>query len=572
MPDELSVKPSSMPDELSVKPSSMPDELSVKPSSMPEKPSSLLDELAVRNLGLIPEARIEPGEGLVVITGETGAGKTLLLGALRLLRGETASKDQIGPIDEEASVEARLVIDGVEHVVGRRLNPTRSRAYIDGTMVTATAVSDQFADLIDIVGQHDRNALAESAAIRDLVDGALGGAGQKALASYEAAWLVLQDIEAKIERLGGDRRALERELDVVRFQASEVADAGFAAGDDADLERVATRLRNAEALGERLAAAETAIGDDGAAGSLDKAVRQLSIAAKTDPTMEHLAELGAAAAALIADLSAEISGVTADFDRDPGRLDQVEGRLALLAELRRKYGDDLDAVLGFGADAARRAGELEALLVDAGDLEAAHDDAAAAVEDAAAVLHKARQKAADRLAKGAVAHLIDLGFAAPVVGFRIERVGPGPNGADRIVLEFSSDASLQAKPAAKIASGGELSRLALALRLAAGIEDATVIAFDEIDAGTGGATALAMGKKLAALSVGRQVFCVTHLPQVAAFADEHFVVQREGTTATVKAVEGENRVEELSRMLAGLPESERGREHAAELLVLAAER
>lgn len=244
----------------------------------------------------------------------------------------------------------------------------------------------------------------------------------------------------------------------------------------------------------------------------------------------------------------------------------------MLADLRRKYGDDLDSVLAFGADAARRADELEALLVDAGDLEAAHGDAVAAVGSVGAALRKARAKAADRLAKGAVAHLIDLGFAAPVVEFRIDRADPGPNGVDRIVLEFSSDASLAAKPAAKIASGGELSRLALALRLAAGIEDATVIAFDEIDAGTGGATALAMGKKLATLSVGRQVFCVTHLPQVAAFADQHFIVQREGTTATVTAVDGEARVEELSRMLAGLPESERGREHAAELLVLAAER
>jgi DNA repair protein RecN (Recombination protein N) len=543
----------------------MPDELSVKPSSM-------LDELAVRNLGLIPEARIEPGEGLVVITGETGAGKTLLLGALRLLRGESASKDQIGPLDEAASVEGRFVVDGIEHVVGRRLDTSRSRAYIDGTMVTATAVSEQFAGLIDIVGQHDRNALAEPAAIRHLVDGALNGPGRKALASYADEWATLQDVEAKIERLGGDRRALERELDVVRFQASEVTDAGFASGDDVDLEQLATRLRNAEALGERLAAAERAIGDDGAAGSLDEAVRELSIAAKTDPSIEHLAELGAAAAALIADLSTEISGVTADFDRDPGRLDQVESRLALLGELRRKYGENLDAVLTFGAAAARRAAELETLLVDAADLEASRDAAAVAVEGAAAALHRARHKAADQLAEGAVSHLVDLGFAAPLIEFRIDGIDPGPNGADRIVLEFSSDAALPVRPAAKIASGGELSRLALALRLAAGVEDATVIAFDEVDAGTGGATALAMGKKLASLSVGRQVFCVTHLPQVAAFADRHFVVQREGTTATVSAVEGEDRVEELSRMLAGLPESERGREHAAELLVLAAER
>jgi DNA repair protein RecN (Recombination protein N) len=159
-----------------------------------------------------------------------------------------------------------------------------------------------------------------------------------------------------------------------------------------------------------------------------------------------------------------------------------------------------------------------------------------------------------------------------VVGIRINPSEPGPNGADRLVLEFASDATLEARPASRIASSGELSRLTLALRLAAGVEDATVVAFDEIDAGTGGATALAMGRKLAALSAGRQVFCVTHLPQVAAFADRHFAVRRQGTVATVELVEDEERVEELSRMLAGLPESDRGREHAAELLDLASDR
>jgi DNA repair protein RecN (Recombination protein N) len=242
----------------------------------------------------------------------------------------------------------------------------------------------------------------------------------------------------------------------------------------------------------------------------------------------------------------------------------------LLAELRRKYGDDQDSVLSSGADAAKRSAELEALLADAGELDTAHRLATRAVDTAGADLREARWKAADRLATGAVAHLVDLGFSSPVVRFRTDEADPGPRGADKVVLEFSSDESLEPKPAARIASGGELSRLALALRLSSGVEDGTVIAFDEIDAGTGGETALAMGRKLAALSKGRQVFCVTHLPQVAAFADQHLAVRRDGTTATVTMVEGDDRVEELSRMLAGLPESERGREHAAELLVLAA--
>jgi len=530
----------------------------------------VLDELHVRNLGLIQDATVEPGVGLVVITGETGAGKTLLLGALRLLRGETAKKDQIGPTDESAAVEARIVVDDIEHVVSRRVNASRSRATIDGAMVTAGAVADRFSEHIEIVGQHDRNALADAAAIRRLVDGALDRTGAGTHRDYQEAWTALQALVSRIEHLGGDRRALERELDVVRFQAAEVSDSGFDAGDDAALEQAATRLRNAESLGERLAAATEALGDDGAIGSLDQAVRELGIAAKTDPSLQPLADSGSEAAALLADLLAEVVGITADFDRDPAQLAELEGRLALLAELRRKYGDDLDAVLAFGAEAAQRAAELDSLLVDAGELETAQREASAAVDAAGTALHKARVKAASRLAKRAVEHLSDLGFSDPVVRFGIEPADPGPNGADRIVLEFSSDAALEPRSVGKIASGGELSRLTLALRLAAGVEDASVIAFDEIDAGTGGETALAMGRKLAALSAGRQVFCVTHLPQVAAFADHHFVVTRDGTTAAVAEVDGEARVAELSRMLAGLPESERGREHAAELLVLAA--
>ncbi len=527
------------------------------------------DELHVQNLGLIPDARIEPGRGLVVITGETGAGKTLLLGALRLIKGEVARKDQIGPTGEEASVEARLVVDGEEHIISRRIDGSRSRAYIDGTMVTASAVADRFAGVIDIIGQHDRNALADPTAIRGLIDGALDRPGNTARVAYENAWVTSQELVAKIDELGGDRRSLERELDMVRFQGSEVAAARFASGDDDELGRLATRLRNAESLGERLAAASEAIGEHGAESGLERGLQELMVAAKTDPSLQDLVGLGKEAAALVGELSAEIAGITAEFERDPEQLAQVEARLALMGDLKRKYGDDLDAVLAFGAEATERAERLEGLLGSADELEVALRDAAAAVAAAGSDLRDRRVKAGRRLAKGAAAHLIDLGFSDPVVRFRIEEADPGPLGADQITLQFSSDASLEPKAASRIASGGELSRLVLALRLAAGIEDATVIAFDEIDAGIGGETALAMGRKLADLSKGKQVFCVTHLPQVAAFAEQHFAVRREGTTATVVAVDGEARIEELSRMLAGLPESDRGKEHAAELLVLA---
>lgn len=282
--------------------------------------------------------------------------------------------------------------------------------------------------------------------------------------------------------------------------------------------------------------------------------------------MTGLAELGEQLTETLSDFNTEVGRVSADLDHDPRELEHVEQRLALMADLKRKYGDDLDAVLEFGSNAAERADELEGLLGQAEAIEQQLAEARSTVESAAADLRDHRRATAERVAAGTVEHLSDLGFSDPVVEFAITAREPGPEGGDRVVLNFSSDRALEPGPISKVASGGELSRLILALRLAAGASEVSVVAFDEIDAGTGGTTALAMGRKLKDLARERQVFCVTHLPQVAAFADTHFVVRRDANTATVVELAGDERLEELSRMLAGLPDSERGRAHAEELL------
>jgi DNA repair protein RecN (Recombination protein N) len=528
-----------------------------------------IDELRVTNLGLIPFATVDPGPGLVAISGETGTGKTLLLGALRLLRGEQARKDQIGPSGDETVVEARFVDGDDERVLSRRVNRSRSRATIDGSMATAANLAETLDGVLDVVGQHDRTLLREPAAVRRLLDGSLTARGNEALATYRVAWSRLVEVEAEAAALGGDRRVLERELDMIGFQCDEIATAGFEPGEDEELAGRAARLRNAAELRERLAAAGNAAGDDGAVGMLDAAIRELNAASRADRSLGELADLGGQVAELLGELNAGISGVAADLDHDPGELEAVEDRLATLADLIRKYGDDLAAVLAFREKGEMRADELASLLERADEIGAVLDGARADVTDAAAELTRHRVETGSILAAGAVAHLADLGFTDPIVEFSIEPREPGPDGADRVVLLFASDAGLKAAPVNRIASGGELSRLILALRLAAGTDDASIIAFDEIDAGIGGATALAMGRKLKALSRGRQVFCVTHLPQVAAFADRHFVVRREGNVAVVSQVEGEERLEELSRMLAGVPDSAQGRGHAAELLEIA---
>jgi len=529
----------------------------------------MLDELSVGNLGLIPSARIEPGRGLVVITGETGTGKTLLLGALRLLRGEQARKDQIGPNGDETTVEARFVHDGEEHILGRRVDRRRSRASIDGAMATAGNLAEALAGILDVVGQHDRTLLSESKAVRRLVDGALTEAGAEALSLYRDRWQVLIDTESQAAALGGDHRALERELDMVRFQRDEIEAAGFAKGDDDDLLSRASRLRNSEELRERLAAVQTAAGESGASAALESADRELRAASRTAPSLKPLTELSGQLNELLTEFNTEINRLSADLDHEPQDLERIEQRLALLGDLKRKYGDNLDAVLLFETEAAERATELEDLLDRSGEIADLLTLARSDVREAADVLTGHRRAAAQRISTDAIEHLKDLGFADPYVGFNVSQRDVGPDGADQIVLEFASDGGLAPGPVGKIASGGELSRLILALRLASGTADASIIAFDEIDAGTGGATALAMGAKLKDLARGRQVFCVTHLPQVAAYAETHFVVRREANTATVSELQGEQRLEELSRMLAGLPDSKRGREHAAELVAMA---
>lgn len=528
----------------------------------------MLDELAVENLGLIATARLEPPTGFVVVTGETGAGKTLLLGALRLLRGDTALKGQIGPAGDETRVEARLVTADGEVVVARRVSKSRSRAYLDGSMVPARALEEQTAGLLEIVSQHDRLLLTESKAVLGLIDGALDGAGRKRRDAYDRDWADLVAVRGELALLGSDRHGIERELDMARFQVEEIDIAGFSPGEDSELLIAAGRLRNAEALAEALAAAQKAI--DGEEGyGVEGAVRELRQAARTDPSLGEVVSQGEEAAMLVAEFSAEIGRIAETLERDPGALDRIEARLALLGDLRRKYGDSLTEVLAFGERTARRVAELEDLLGRSGKLEDELARAVAAVASRAEDLRAARRAAGAAIAAGAVGHLRDLGFEDPAVHIDVTPTEPGPSGADRITLKFASDASLEPGPVATIASGGELSRLVLAVRLAAGGTEASIVAFDEIDAGLGGETALAMGRKLASLGRERQVLCVSHLPQVAAFANAHFVVDRTGTKATVRRVEGDERLAELTRMLAGLSRSEKGRDHAAELLALA---
>jgi DNA repair protein RecN (Recombination protein N) len=525
----------------------------------------MLSYLRACNLGVLEDASIEPGPGFTVITGETGAGKTMLLGALRLLTGEKAKPIGVGPFGDETVAEGLFTEDAEEFGITRVVPKTgKSRAYLDGSLVAATALGDRLGGLVEIVGQHDQMMLKSSQSVLRLVDAALDAAGRKAREDYEEAWARHRTALDRQRQLGGDRMGLERELDLVRYQVREIEAAGLEPGDDRRMESRLSRLRNAEMIRDNLGLARDEL--ESMIESAGSVVARLRKVASADDTVSAVLEQAEAVGATTQDLLREVRDAAESAGEDPEALEQLEQALNALGDLKRKYGKTLDEVLEFGADATRRVSELESLLDQASTIEDLVASTGMELVETGSKLTGGRQSAIERIEKEAKEHLSALGLPAVALRFVVEHTEPGPSGADRIELLFASDDRLEVGAVQDVASGGELSRLVLALRLATRSQDTSTLVFDEVDAGVGGATALALGRKLAELSRSCQVLCVTHLPQVAAFADTHYVIERSGSAAVVRPVDGEDRLGELSRMLAGLPESERGREAAAELL------
>jgi DNA repair protein RecN (Recombination protein N) len=530
----------------------------------------MLEELSVSNLGLIKSALVEFGPGLTVVTGETGTGKTLMFGALRLLGGDQAPKGMIGPHGDELDVSARLREGTTELVLRRVVTAKRSKAYVDDAIVTAGALADAVAGSVAIVGQHDQHIITSQAGVRALVDRCLDGKGVESKVAYGDAWDRYAAVLDEARTLGGDLRALEREAEMLSFQIEEIDAAGFAVGEEADLRSAVAKLRSAETLTAEIDTALGALSDEGAQSHLDIAARSLRRVTDIDPALGSIAERVSEVITALSEASGDLVRYTSDLGSDTGDLEATEDRLALLGTLKRKYGDSIEDIVSFHKDASARRETLDNLLRSAQDIEERIETAKTAVAAAGAMLTANRTKAAAGIAKRAVVHLRDLGFSDPVVRFEFSEHEASRWGSDSLALLFASDASLRPGPATSVASGGELSRLVLALTLAAGGADATIVAFDEIDAGIGGSTALAMGRKLAALASDRQVICVTHLPQVAVHGSTHLNVERQGTTASVRKVTGSDRVAEIARMLAGLGESETAQQHAVELLELGA--
>ena len=528
----------------------------------------MLDELSVTNLGIIESARVEPGPGMAVVTGETGAGKTLLLGALRLLTGAPARSGLIGPHSTEATVEGRFILDDREVVVLRRLHARGSRSYIDGDMVPARVLAERLDGVVEIVGQHDPLSLTRPNALRTLIDLHLDS--PELPTTYRAAWNRMKELESASTDLGGDLRGLEREQDLLGYQIREIERAGFRIAEDEELEQQAGRLGNAEQIGELLAEARRYLSE--ARDRVGPAVGALRRVCDLDSSEDGLLEMIEGVDATLTEAVTATREAWEDIETDPEAIVLVNERLGLLGDLRRKYGAGIEEILAFQDNAQSRLTEVGELLDRAATIDAECESARRHLDQAGQNLREARQAAASVIVEDTTAHLRQLGFNDPLIRIEIGQVTPRSVGADTIRLLFSSDSRLKPGPVARVASGGELSRLVLSLRLASGASTARVVAFDEIDAGVGGTTALAMGAKLARLASDRQALCVSHLPQVAAYADTHIIVERDGPAATIRTLDEEEKLRELSRMLSGLTDSERGYSHARELRAVARSR
>jgi DNA repair protein RecN (Recombination protein N) len=529
----------------------------------------MLDHLRVANLGVIQDAAIDPSDGLTVVTGETGAGKTLLLGGLRLILGIQADAGAVGPYGDEARVDGLFETFDTE-VGASRVVPAggRSRAYLEGAIVSAATLSERLGSQVEIVGQHDQVTITRPARVLEVIDGALDDEGRTAREGYERAWKRLREALRRQEELGGDEIELSRELDLARYQASEISAANLASGLDEEIEARVSRLRNVEEITEHLI--ETVKLAEQMSEAVGEVVARLRKASGLDPALGSLATEADGLAAGVAEIAREARSTAEEVDADPALLEELEERLNALGDLKRKYGRTLEDVIEYGDETARRATELEELIADADRIDSIVTAAWSEVSSAARRLSAARHQTASRLAEEVERHLADLGLGSAKVGLELEPVDAGPSGADRAEITFASDSRLEPGPISSIASGGELSRLVLALRLATRSASVATLVFDEVDTGIGGKTALAMGAKLAQLASSGQVLCVTHLAQVAAHADTHYVVDRgEDGVARIRQVSGEDRVIELSRMLAGQPESDASKTAAAELLSLA---
>ncbi len=572
----------------------------------------MIEEIRIDDLGVIGRAHVRLGPGLTVLTGETGAGKTMVLTALSLLLGGRADPATVRTGARAAAVEGRVVLppsspalarareagaeadDDGSLVVLRTVTAStdgtagRSRAHLGGRSVPQGVLADIAEELVTVHGQADQVRLRSPARQRAALDAFAGAEHAAVLARHRTAWAERARVQAELDDLVARAQERVREAELLRLGLAEVERVAPQPGEDAELAAEAERLGNAEDLRAAAAGAHAAlVGDDDTAGEttaatllVDDARRRLEQVGAHDPALAGLATRVAEAGYLLADVAADLAAYVQDLQADPARLDAVQRRRAELATLTRSYGEDVAAVLRWAEESSTRLLDLEGGEERIAALGERRDALDADLRDLQATLTAARADAAGRLAAAVSEELAGLAMAGARLVVDVRPADePAAHGADAVEMLLVPHAGAPARPLGKGASGGELSRVMLALEVAlataegSGAATPGTFVFDEVDAGVGGRAATEVGRRLARLAGGTQVLVVTHLAQVAAFADQHLVVTKsvaDGvdvvTESDVRTVDGEDRVRELARMLSGQDDSETARAHAAELL------
>ena len=573
-------------------------------------PRGALEELHIRGLGSIDDVTLELGPGLTVVTGETGAGKTMVVTGLTLLFGGRADLGRVRA-GVRAGVEGRLALPpdspvwqraadaGAEPdedgslILARTVSAEgRSRAHLGGRSVPVGVVAELSEDLIAVHGQTDQLRLTRPAEQRRALDRYAGPAHLALVEQHRSAHASWRALAEDLDRRRSQARELAQTADVLRHGLEEIAAVAPEPDEDESLDAQAKRLGDADALRAvadeaRMALVGDVTGDLGGVGEMPQdasaalAIAERALAGSDDPSLVLLARDLADAVAVVSDVAVQLAGYVADLDADPARLAEVLDRRAAITALVRKYadaGEGVTGVLAWAEDAAARLSQLDVSDEALDALAAQRDDARAELDALSARVSEGRRAAAEGFAAEVGTELAGLAMKSAQVSFRIDSdpAHLGPDGTDEVTLLLSPHPGAPARPVHKGASGGELSRVMLAIEVVfAGADPVPVMVFDEVDAGVGGQAAGEIGRRLARLAREHQVVVVTHLAQVAAFADTHLVVDKApdstaGVTATdIRSVRDEDRVRELARMLSGLADSDTGQAHARELLAVA---
>lgn len=543
----------------------------------------MLKELRIKNLAIIDDLTVRFAKGLNVLTGETGAGKSIVVDALGLSLGDRAQSDLVMSGESEAVVQAYFDLDnfddlqdlGIDASDGLLLKRVissggKSRAYINDSMVTLQTLSSVGKSLVDILSQHEHQSLLTQETQRTLLD-----SYGKLLPEKETVEKLYDEVHALKARHAEFRdksRERAQRLDLLRFQLNEIESASLKPGEKEALEDERKILANMNKLTELTEAAYSALYESEGSCSerLSKVVSMLREMSAIDGSISEALQLVEAAMPLVEDASISLGRYRDRFDFEAGRLEHIEDRLDLIKKLEKKYGQGIDAIMMHMDRVRAELQEIESADENLASVEAELKIREEELLKAASALSEKRRKTAQKIEKLITSTLRELAFGKAAFSIEMKTGAVGPSGMDKIEFIFSANPGEPMKPLSKIISGGELSRVMLALKsILADVDDVPVLIFDEVDAGIGGKTAESVAKKLALISAGRQLLCITHLPQIASRGDFHLKIEKKETGnkvhVEVKELDGKERQDEIARMLSGTI-TEISRRHAEELL------